>query len=714
MTDMELVQRSLQGGILILVILAIRVLWLDRLPKRTFPVLWGVVLVRLLAPFSVPSAVSVYSFLQRAQRAADSGLPAVPENVTVTSDPGIWETVQELTLGQSATLTDLTEQGKQVQALPVIWCLGAVLCGTFFLASYLRCLKSFRRWLPVEDGEVRRWLDGHRAGRIISVGQSAGISAPLTYGVFRPVILLPRRTLWGSGQELEYILQHEYVHIIHCDGVVKLAMVAALCVHWFNPLVWIMAGLLNRDIELACDEGVLHRFGEQARAGYAMALIGMEEKKRGLMPLYNGFSKNAIEERIHLIMKYKKIKHVTVMAASLLVAATVLMFATSAKKSEAKGQDGENPAEGTQDIQGAEWDMADQGDVLMDPPKGSPGFLGTDAGSAQGTDTAAGDMSVDEAGLDGAGAGMGQSGAGGTGTPQSGGESKANASQSGGGDGNGAANSGSGGANAAQPNDGAMAGQAKGVPAYMLRYQQEGMLQEEPADLYVGQGYCLLIPTEGWQLYAPDAWMWEYNEQVQFWVADYTGHTLEQTMDSLKKDGYSETEEGILSREKDGRFFFAQIRESGNDIMCIYYAYPTDSEHIEGFGRILPAIADSFGIIRKEGQSGLSEDARQAEQTARDFWAAYLAGDREAMGRHLTKDCQDRDIFPDGVDGHVAEEAFVNAVKGLDIGAKAVGESCEVSVEFRPAAGADYLEHLTLGMIKEADGWKIDSYGLEL
>ena len=62
----------------------------------------------------------------------------------------------------------------------------------------------------------------------------------------------------------------------------------------------------------------------------------------------------------------------------------------------------------------------------------------------------------------------------------------------------------------------------------------------------------------------------------------------------------------------------------------------------------------------------------------------------------------------------MAEEAFVNAVKGLDIGAKAVGESCEVSVEFRPAAGADYLEHLTLGMIKEADGWKIDSYGLEL
>jgi hypothetical protein len=65
------------------------------------------------------------------------------------------------------------------------------------------------------------------------------------------------------------------------------------------------------------------------------------------------------------------------------------------------------------------------------------------------------------------------------------------------------------------------------------------------------------------------------------------------------------------------------------------------------------------------------------------------------------------------VDGHVAAEALVNSVKGLEIGTVAVGESCQISVEFRPAAGADYLEYLTLEMIKEADGWRISFYGLE-
>lgn len=691
---MELVQRSLQGGILILVIVAIRVLWLDRLPKRTFPVLWCVVLVRLLAPFSISSGVSVYSFLQRAQRAADMGLPGVPENMTIKSDSTIWKTVQELTLGQETPLVDLAEQRGQVQLFPVIWCIGALVCGTFFLVTYLRSLRSFRRSVPVENGEVRQWLRGHRAGRIILVRQLEEVSAPLTYGILRPVILLPGKVAWGSGQELEYILQHEYVHIVHWDGAVKLAMVAALCVHWFNPLVWIMAGLLSRDIELACDEGVLRRFGEQARVGYAMALIGMEEKKRGLMPFYNGFSKNAIEERIHLIMKYKKIKYMTVLAASLLVLGTVLMFATSAKTSEAKGQAGEDAAEGAGSAQGTEWNAVDLGNELMDPPKGSPDASGPAAGSKPGADSAADGVPVDLSGAGGTGTGMTHSGDG----------SGADAVQS----------VHAGGAGAAQPGVGAGNAQTQGEPAYTLQYMQEGMLQEEPANLYVGQGYCLLVPLEGWQPYGPDAWMWEYNEQVQFWVTDYTGHTLEQSIDSLKKDGYSEVEEGLLSREKDGRIFFARIRQSGNAVMSITYAYPTDSEHVEGFGRILPAIADSFGIVRKEDQGGLSEDARQAEQTALDFWAAYLAGDVDAMSRYLTKDCLDRDVFPDGEDGHVAAEALVNTVKGLDMGTKAVGESCEISVEFRPAAGADYLEYLTLEMIKEADGWKISFYGLEM
>lgn len=643
---MELVQRSFQGGILILVILAARMLWLDRLPKRTFPVLWSVALVRLLAPFSVSSGASVYSFLQRAYRAANLGGAGETGNLTVNGGSNIWRTVQELTLQRQIPFADLAEEGKHVQLLPAIWCVGAILCGAFFVMSYLRSLWSFRRARPVEDEHMVQWLQGHRMGRKVLVRQSDRVCAPLTYGVFRPVILLPAKALWGSRRELEYILQHEYVHVRRWDGAVKLAMVAALCIHWFNPFVWAMAGLLNRDIELACDEGVLRRFGEQARAGYATALIGMEEKKRRLMPLYNGFSKNAIEERISLIMKYKKTKYVAAAAAVLLVAVIALLFATSAKTAEAKDQAPFDAAERL------ERDGTALEGIPLDPPK----------------DSAASDLSG--------------------------------------------------------PDDGAMGAQRPQGMGYTLLYMQEGMLQEEPAELYVGQGYCLLIPVEGWEAYAPDAWRWEYDEQVRIWVSDCTGDTVEQAVSRLEQDGYSHTEEeGLLTKEEDGRLLTALICQGGNAVMCINYAYPMDSEYMEGSGSCLSAIAGNFTVLPKSGLSegaelsegsGLSEDSGQAGQTARAFWEAYLAGDRETMGRFLTEDCQDRDVFPDGQDGHAARSASVNAVKGLDMEPKAVGETCQVWIEFWPGAEADALEYLTLEMIKETDGWKIRSYGLEM
>lgn len=101
-------------------------------------------------------------------------------------------------------------------------------------------------------------------------------------------------------------MTHELVHIRHFDAAAKLFLTAALCVHWYNPLVWAMYVLANRDIELACDEAVVRSFGGDVKSAYARTLIGMEEKKTGLIPLCNNFSKNAIEERVTAIMKMKK------------------------------------------------------------------------------------------------------------------------------------------------------------------------------------------------------------------------------------------------------------------------------------------------------------------------------------------------------------------------------------------------------------------------
>jgi beta-lactamase regulating signal transducer with metallopeptidase domain len=111
------------------------------------------------------------------------------------------------------------------------------------------------------------------------------IAVPLTYGIWRPVILLPKIISSKDEWRLKYILAHELVHIKRFDTLRKWLLAAALCIHWFNPLVWAMYVLANRDIELACDEAVVRAFGQTSRSQYALALIGMEEAKIGLAPL---------------------------------------------------------------------------------------------------------------------------------------------------------------------------------------------------------------------------------------------------------------------------------------------------------------------------------------------------------------------------------------------------------------------------------------------
>ena len=90
---------------------------------------------------------------------------------------------------------------------------------------------------------------------------------------------MPETTKWEEGRELPYVLEHEFVHIRRLDGATKFVLIVGLCIHWFNPLVWAMYVLANRDLELSCDETVVRRFGEDSRACYTRTLIHMEEKK---------------------------------------------------------------------------------------------------------------------------------------------------------------------------------------------------------------------------------------------------------------------------------------------------------------------------------------------------------------------------------------------------------------------------------------------------
>jgi len=328
---------SFLGTVIILLIVVLRAVLINRLPKKTFLILWWIALIRLLVPFSIKSVTSIYSLLQSIY----SDINPVRTAQTTTFLP-IHGNMPEIANGLSEAMVQRTES---ISILSVIWLAGLLLCFGFFAVSYIKCYREFRFSLPVENDILEAWKEKHPLKRSLSIRQTETIAAPLSYGVIRPVILMPKNTEWKNIYQLRYVLEHEYVHIRRLDMLTKLIMIAAVCIHWFNPLVWVMYILFNRDLELSCDETVVRRFGMDIKSVYATALISMEEKKSGLTPLCNSFSKNAIEERIRAIMKIKKTSKFAVMISAVLVICVTGGFATSAssleKKTETAQENGE-------------------------------------------------------------------------------------------------------------------------------------------------------------------------------------------------------------------------------------------------------------------------------------------------------------------------------------------------------------------------------------
>ena len=318
---MNILQMSFSGSVFITAVVIIRGAAIHKLPKKTFLVLWELVMLRLLIPFSIPSVFSVYTLATHS--ISSTTWPEAGTGYDISTMQGLFVATQ----GAERPPADVSPS---VSVWFMVWCAGILLTGLFFVISYLRCLTEFRTALPVRSHYVEKWLGERPLKRRISVRQSDRISAPLTYGIFRPVILLPKKMDWKNEKQLQYVLSHEYVHICRYDTVTKLVAALALCIHWFNPFVWVMYLLFNRDIELACDESVIRQLGEKSKSAYSLMLIDMEAAKSGLLPFCNSFSKNAIEERITAVMKTKKTSLFAICIAAVLIVGVTTAFATSA------------------------------------------------------------------------------------------------------------------------------------------------------------------------------------------------------------------------------------------------------------------------------------------------------------------------------------------------------------------------------------------------
>ena len=322
---MSLLQLSFSGAVMVLLIVVVRAIAIHRFPKKVFLALWLIAIARLLLPFSLPVLPRVE--VSTAEEGAD-----VPVT-THAAVHGSYLPVYGVASGNDP-VSHTPQQTFEPPIWTAVWIAGMSVFAGIFLLSYVRSKRVFGTALPLHNDSIAKWLREHPLKRKIEIRQLSGIAAPMTYGLFRPVILLPENTDLDNKQQLEYILYHEYVHIRRCDTALKFLAAITLCVHWFNPMVWVLYILFNRDIELACDECVVRSFGRENRAGYARTLISMEERKTFTAPFCSNFSKNAIEERIVSIMKTKKSSAAALFAAGVVVTVAAGAFVTSVQANE--------------------------------------------------------------------------------------------------------------------------------------------------------------------------------------------------------------------------------------------------------------------------------------------------------------------------------------------------------------------------------------------
>ena len=329
---MSLIQMSTSGAVMILAVLLIRFAAVNRLPKKLFILLWEAALLRLLLPFSIPSVFSIYTAVRRVMTRSVIGWNGAVQSAQGTGIPQGAGTALPVPENMASTLLEieLTESAGTLSIWTILWLTGVCICAVFFVIAYLRCRREFEMSLPVHHDFSARWLREHPLRRRVQLRQSDRIKTPLTYGVLKPVILLPKETDWNDSRQLSYVLLHEQIHIRRLDSLRKLVMTAALCIHWFNPFVWLMYILFNRDMELVCDEAVVHACGRRSRSAYARTLISMEERKSPALPLCNSFSRSAVKERVTAVMKTKKMTLWLGIVCVVILAAVVVFLATSA------------------------------------------------------------------------------------------------------------------------------------------------------------------------------------------------------------------------------------------------------------------------------------------------------------------------------------------------------------------------------------------------
>lgn len=359
MVFLRVLNMSITASFLLAAVIVLRFAIKKKCPKWIFCVLWALAAVRLVCPFTVESPLSL---IPDRQIVTERGFWVTEDRgVLATEDRGARDRVQgapgfraepnetEADISDGGGLSGSPEGNTAEIAVTVkregaflFRCFGVIwLCGVAVFVGYAAI--SYRRLR-------RRTAASAAVGK--RVWESDDICTPFVLGVVRPRIYLPSDL---DPAQAEYVLAHERMHLKRHDHWWKPLGFMILSVHWFNPLCWLSYILFCRDIELACDEGVVREKNEPYRKSYAEALLACSvgQKRVNACPL--AFGETDVKERVGHVMNYKKPAFWVILTAIAACLAVAVCFLTNPQKKEEQTQniadsentDGRTDAAGT-------------------------------------------------------------------------------------------------------------------------------------------------------------------------------------------------------------------------------------------------------------------------------------------------------------------------------------------------------------------------------
>ncbi len=304
---LKLVNLSISASWLILAVLVLRVV-LKKAPKWVMPLLWGVVALRLVCPFSIESAISLIPSAET--------IPS--EIVTETREPVLYEQatldiVTNPTLPSAAEVpVGVSRQQAQVDfnIYSVLWLAGMAALLVHALVSAGKLKRKLATAILLRD----------------NIYESEFVDSPFVFGVVKPNIYLPMHMDEGAAA---YVIAHEHAHLARRDHWWKVLGYLVLALHWFNLLVWVAYILFCRDIELACDEKVVKGLDGAARADYSQALLSCAAPKRAVAACPLAFGEGNIKTRVKSALHYRKPAFWVAAAAVLAVVIVAVCFLTN-------------------------------------------------------------------------------------------------------------------------------------------------------------------------------------------------------------------------------------------------------------------------------------------------------------------------------------------------------------------------------------------------